>query len=72
MKYLLIFVPFIISSFCFGQFDNTIFNTYKPINPEDSSKLMIGFDNQNFLYNNEYFNNLNYGFTILAFHLNHT
>jgi hypothetical protein len=67
MKYLLIFVPFIISSFCFGQFDNTIFNTYKPINPEDSSKLMIGFDNQNFLYNNEYFNNLNYGFTYIGF-----
>ena len=62
----IIFLVF-ISSLCFGQFDNSLFSTYKPIDLSDSSKLSFGFDNQNFLYNNEYFNNLNYGFTYIGY-----
>ncbi|MBI5538808.1 MAG: hypothetical protein HY951_02020 [Bacteroidia bacterium] len=67
MKFSIIFILIFISSYCFGQFDNSIFNSFKPVNPNDSMKLSLGIDNQNFLYNNEYFNNLNYGFTYLGY-----
>lgn len=54
-------------SIAFGQFDNSIFSNYKPINENDSLKLWVSFDNQNFIHNNEYFNNLYDGYTYLGY-----
>lgn len=54
-------------SIVFGQFDNSIFSNYKPVNENDSLKLWFSFDSQNFLHNNEYFNNLYDGYTYLGY-----
>jgi hypothetical protein len=64
---LFIFISVFLFSFSvWGQIDNTIFDSYKPIENNDSNKLMLSFENQNFLHNNEYFNNLYDGITYLG------
>jgi len=64
---LILFIPaFIFSISVFGQIDNSIFNSYKPIEPNDSNKIWLSFENQNFLHNTEYFNNLYDGMTFLG------
>ena len=67
MKILASIILIFLYSIAFGQFDNSIFNNYKPINENDSLKLWFSFDNQNFLHNNEYFNNLYDGYTYLGY-----
>ena len=50
----------------FGQINNQVFDSYKPVIESDSNKIWITFENQNFLHNNEYFNNLYDGITYIG------
>lgn len=68
MKYILftfliaILFPAIISA----QDFNEIFKVDRHINPSDSNKLFFRFEDQNFFKNNEYFNKIEDGYTILG------
>jgi hypothetical protein len=66
MRLLIFITTFIISVTVFGQIDNSLFDSYKPIDANDSNKLWLSIENQNFLHNNEYFNNLYDGITYLG------
>lgn len=66
MRLLIFIFVFLFSLSVQGQTDNTIFDSYKPIENNDSNKLFLNFENQNFLHNNEYFNNLYDGITYLG------
>ncbi len=69
MKLSLTVVLFLAFTFCFSQVDNRIFDTYKPVIASDSNKIWLTIENQNFLHNNEYFNNLYDGITYLGTNL---
>lgn len=49
-----------------SQADNGLYNTFKPLSDSDSGKLWLCFENENFIRNNEYFNNLTDGITIIG------
>ena len=64
---LLIFITALFFSITVcGQIDNSLFDSYKSIEANDSNKLWLGIENQNFLHNNEYFNNLYDGITYIG------
>ncbi len=49
-----------------GQLDQTSFQVEKQICQSDSGKLFLGIQNYNLFKNNEYFNNIDHGFTIFG------
>jgi len=49
-----------------GQFDHTSFQENIPILQSDSGKLFLGVQNYNLFKNNEYFNNIEQGFTVFG------
>lgn len=66
MRLQIFILVFLLSLSVSGQIDNALFDSYKPIETNDSNKLWLSFENQNFLHNTEYFNNLYDGITFLG------
>lgn len=69
MKILLTVLIFVTSLSLYAQFNNSLFNNFENISENDSLKLNFDISNQNFLHNNEYFNNLYDGYTYLGYSL---
>ena len=70
MKIRLTLLALFYTVFVFGQNNDKIFDSYKTISDSDSQKIWFAFENQNFLHNNEYFNNLYEGITFIGYNFN--
>ncbi len=68
-KYPLISIFFISIGFSFAQNNNSIFHTEKQFSDADSNKLFFRIENTNLIKNNEYFNNLVDGSTLIGYFL---
>ena len=60
----------ISSNFASAQSYNSIFLSETQINPADSNKIFFNFDNTNFIKNNEYFNKIVEGSTLIGLFAN--
>ena len=60
---------FFIGTSTFAQFDNSILLDRDYFSPSDSNKIKLHITNCNFLKNNEYFNEMENGFTFIGFML---
>lgn len=53
-----------------AQLDNTAFDQFQPIIPEDTNALYLGLNALGFTKNNEYFNKIADGFTLFGYQFN--
>lgn len=69
LKTAMVFFFIMLSYSASGQYNHSIYQNYREINPADSQKLFLRIENANFLNNNEFFGKFVEGYTLIGFHL---
>lgn len=68
-EYILVGAFLIIANYSYSQFNNSTFHIGQRVDRIDSNKFSLSVRNADFLKNNEYFNKIVQGYTLIGFYL---